>query len=81
MKSPVTYWVGSLLLCLRVSMPVPLLVRIFLLVANVLSSRWRWVYFFGQPRGHKTNEVNHALEAKYIASALLQGSCNMASRV
>ena len=33
-----------------------------------------WVYFFGQPRGHKTNEVNHALEAKYIASALLGGS-------
>ena len=38
-------------------------------------------YFFGQPRGHKTNEVNHALEAMYIASALLQGSWNMASRV
>ena len=40
-----------------------------------------WMYFFGQPRGHKTNEVNHALEATYIASALLQGSWNMATRV
>ena len=39
------------------------------------------VYFFGQPRGHKTNEVNHALEAMYIAFALLQGSWNMALRV
>ena len=33
---------------------------------------------FGQPRGYKSNEVNPALVAKYIASAFLQGSARFA---
>ena len=38
------------------------------------------LYFFGQPRGYKANEVNHGFEAKYIASGMLQRSRIIASR-